>query len=77
MSFDIQAFLAEKFAQVEFYRDQMHPYQGTAYDFLKQNPYSALFCDMGLGKTVITLTALMIPQTAHSSSDTYIIILYS
>jgi SNF2 family DNA or RNA helicase len=59
MSFDIQAFLAEKFAQVEFYRDQMHPYQGTAYDFLKQNPYSALFCDMGLGKTVTSLTLIV------------------
>lgn len=39
-------------------REQMHRYQAQACDFVKANPISALFIDMGLGKTIITLTAL-------------------
>jgi len=35
-----------------------HAYQTRAIEFVKDNPYSALFLDMGLGKTVSTLTAL-------------------
>jgi SNF2 family DNA or RNA helicase len=33
-------------------------YQDTAVDFLEENPYSALFIDLGLGKTIICLTLL-------------------
>ena len=35
-----------------------HNYQQYAIDFIENNPISALFMDMGLGKTVTTLTAL-------------------
>lgn len=35
-----------------------HKYQSYAADFMIKNPVSALFLDMGLGKTVITLTAI-------------------
>lgn len=35
-----------------------HEYQKYAAEFIIQNPVSALFLDCGLGKTVITLTAL-------------------
>ena len=35
-----------------------HKYQEKAVDFLIGNPYCALFVDMGLGKTVATLTAI-------------------
>ena len=35
-----------------------HNYQRYAIDFIENNPISALFMDMGLGKTVTTLTAL-------------------
>jgi SNF2 family DNA or RNA helicase len=35
-----------------------HPYQDYCIDYIKSHPVSALFLDMGLGKTVITLTAL-------------------
>ena len=36
-----------------------HDYQRYAIDFIENHPISALFLDLGLGKTIITLTALM------------------
>jgi len=39
-------------------RENLHPYQEKAVQFVKDNPKSALWIDMGLGKTVSTLTAL-------------------
>ncbi len=39
-------------------REQMRKYQNRAANFLKRNPESGLFLDMGLGKTVSTETAL-------------------
>jgi hypothetical protein len=47
-----------KFADVELYREQMHGYQNTGLKFLKENPFSGLFIDMGLGKTVTTATLI-------------------
>ena len=35
-----------------------HEYQKYATDFIIQNPISAIFLSMGLGKTVISLTAI-------------------
>lgn len=37
---------------------QPHSYQEYAAEFIKNNPVSCLLLDMGLGKTVITLTAI-------------------
>ncbi len=39
-------------------RDNLRVYQRRSVKFLKENPESGLFLDMGLGKTVSTLTAL-------------------
>lgn len=39
-------------------RKDLHGYQRTAVDHIKERPESALFLDMGLGKTVSTLTAI-------------------
>lgn len=39
-------------------RDQLHPYQQKAVNFQSMHPASALWLDMGLGKTVITLTTI-------------------
>ena len=39
-------------------RFKPHDYQRFAIDFIKKNPVAALLLDMGLGKTVITLTAI-------------------
>ena len=35
-----------------------HEYQRFVIDYIKKNPIAAVFLDMGLGKTSITLTAL-------------------
>lgn len=42
----------EMFRDVDLTQEAMHAYQNTAVDFLYDNPYSALFIDMGLGKSV-------------------------
>ncbi|WP_018694522.1 DEAD/DEAH box helicase [Algicola sagamiensis] len=39
-------------------RDMLHPYQHRSVDFIKHTPFCALWVDMGLGKTVSTLTAI-------------------
>lgn len=39
-------------------RDMMHDYQNKVVEFIKENPYCALWLDMGLGKTVSTSTAI-------------------
>lgn len=43
---------------VDLHREMMHEYQCvTGYNHIIQNPFCALFIDMGLGKTIISLTA--------------------
>ncbi len=37
---------------------ELHPYQQRAVEFLKEHTHAALFLDCGLGKSLITLTAL-------------------
>ena len=39
-------------------RSQIHEYQKYCVDFIKSHPVSALFLDCGLGKTIISLTAI-------------------
>lgn len=46
------------FRLVERGPSDMHAYQNTAVDFLWHNVFSALFIDLGLGKTVISLTVI-------------------
>ena len=58
MNAPLEAWLRDKFKDVELRREQMHGYQNTGLDFLKKNPFSALFIDMGLGKTVTSLTLI-------------------
>jgi len=53
-SFD--SWIRERFTLVKLTREHMHLYQLEAYEFLRDNPFSALFIDMGLGKTVTSLT---------------------
>lgn len=58
ISAGIRAWLDKQFEEVELTREQMHEYQRTGLEFLKKNPFSALFIDMGLGKTVTTGTLI-------------------
>ena len=39
-------------------RNQLHDYQTYCIEYIKSHPVTALFLTMGLGKTVITLTAI-------------------
>lgn len=39
-------------------RDNLHHYQQFSIDFIEKHPISAIFLDCGLGKSIITLTAL-------------------
>lgn len=49
--------VAARFADVIRTRDSLHFYQSEeAIPFLYENPFSALFIDMGLGKTISSLT---------------------
>lgn len=56
----IEEMIRGLFSDVKLEREQMHVYQSeTAYRHLMDNPFSALFIDMGLGKTVSTATVLV------------------
>jgi hypothetical protein len=50
-----------RFARCESWRlrEAMHVYQQDAVQFLKENPFSALFIDLGLGKSIISLTTIL------------------
>jgi hypothetical protein len=56
--FSIDAYLAAKFARVKRTKADLRDYQRFAVEWLHANPHSALFVDMGLGKTVCILTLL-------------------
>lgn len=58
LSFDER--IKEKFKEVVRGREDMREYQADiAVPFMKANPYSGLFIDMGLGKTVSSLTVIV------------------
>lgn len=70
----IVAAIRAKFDEVELYREQMHGYQNTGLEFLKANPFSALFIDMGLGKTVTSLT-LIADLLAEFADDNKVLVI--
>lgn len=55
----LDSYVQEKIQNVSLYREDMHDYQDEASEFLINNPFSALFIDLGLGKTVICLTTIL------------------
>lgn len=50
--------IRRKFSKVERVREDLHGYQRTALEFMRDNPFSHLFIDMGLGKTATALTLI-------------------
>lgn len=50
----------KKFRKMKVYSSSGYNYKNTPYviEYIKKNPVAAVFLDMGLGKTSITLTAL-------------------
>jgi len=55
---NVDAWIRELFSKVEYTRGNLHFFQDEAVDYLHANPFSALFVDLGLGKTVISLTVI-------------------
>lgn len=56
--FDVAAWWQETYGRVIRGRPELHPYQAECVKHLKENPYSALFIDVGLGKSIISLTLI-------------------
>jgi SNF2 family DNA or RNA helicase len=57
--FNADTWLEDTYAFVVRGRGDLHPFQRKSVRHLKRNPYSALFIDVGLGKSVISLTLLV------------------
>lgn len=69
--------VVDRFAEVVLRREQMHAYQSEiALPFLKANPFSGLFIDMGLGKTVTcgTLIADMLMDFALADGEKVLVV---
>lgn len=56
ISFDDR--ISAKFDMVERGPEDMHAYQNEGFEFLRDNPFSHIFVDLGLGKTVTSLTLI-------------------
>jgi len=70
---DLNAYVEECFRNVVRGPEDMHDYQDTAVNFLLENPFSALFIDLGLGKTCISLTAI-IHLVSHFEAEHILVI---
>lgn len=70
--FDLR--IRAKFADVCLERSQMHDYQHIGYEFLLANPFSGLFIDMGLGKTVTSATVICDLLANFDNDDKVLII---
>ena len=56
--FDVGTWRERTYAGVIRSREDLHKFQRRGVRFLKKNPYSALFVDVGMGKSVMSLTLL-------------------
>lgn len=67
--------IAAMFANVERTRDDLHPYQrDIAIPFLRDNPFSGLFIDMGMGKSVSSLTVIADLLAEFAGNDAVLVI---
>lgn len=67
--------MRKRFSDVKLEREQMHVYQSeTAYQHLLKNPFSALFIDMGLGKTVSTASVVVDLLNEFDNDDKVLIV---
>jgi SNF2 family DNA or RNA helicase len=67
--------IAAQFADVRFTRDNLHFYQfEEAVPFLYENPFSALFIDMGLGKTISSLTVIVDLLSDFDTDDPVLVV---
>lgn len=73
MRFFTKEYFDRLFADVVRGYEDLHVYQDDAWRFLRDHPFSALFIDLGLGKTIIsaTLIAMLLDE---GEWDTWLII---
>lgn len=71
---DLAAYVERCFDHVERTFDDLRPYQNTAIEFLLAHPFSALFIDVGMGKSVISLTAMLRIITEMGDFDPWLVI---
>lgn len=72
-AFSLHDFVMSRFTEVVRGREDLHPYQGMAEQFVLDNPYCALFIDLGMGKSVISLSAIL-SIIANGGIDTWLVI---
>lgn len=67
--------IRQRFADVRRGPEDMHGYQSDiAVPFLRDNPYSGLFVDMGLGKSISSLTVISDILSTFESDDPVLVI---
>ena len=65
----------QRFAEVKRERSAMHPFQSDlAVPFLRENPFSGLFMDMGLGKSISALTIISELLSEFTDDDPVLVI---
>lgn len=57
-AFNLDEIVALRLSEAKLGREAMHLYQEECAEFLIKNPFSALFIDMGMGKTISSLTVI-------------------
>ena len=55
---DLTTRIRAKFTDVERGREDLHGYQNTAVQFAREHPFSMLLLDLGLGKSISSLTLI-------------------
>lgn len=73
-SFDLQRYIAALFDNVERGPESMHAYQNSAVDFVIDHPFCALFIDLGMGKSCISLTAILRLIEQHGDVDQWLVV---
>ena len=67
--------IRQRFAEVKRGPEDMHSYQRDfAVSFLRDNPFSGGFVDLGLGKTVSSLTVISEILSEFTSDDPVLVI---
>ncbi len=56
--FDLDTYIDRTFERCVRSKEDLHDYQREALNFLRNHPFSALFIDVGMGKTITVLTLL-------------------
>lgn len=69
----LPSYVNSLFDHVERGPEDMHEYQNTAVQFLIEHPFSALFIDLGLGKTCISLSAILHLVSRFETNHTLVI----